>query len=294
MRPLCIYHANCVDGFASAWVVNRFFNGEVEFFAAKYGSLPPAAVGRHVIIVDFSYPADTLKLMGDMSLGVLVLDHHKTAQEMLAEFVEPMELWTEPRHDKGKSTKAVRAHFDMNRSGAGMTWDYFFRGVPRPMLVDLVEDRDLWRFKKIGTREIHSLLTGDEMTFQRMTELNEELECNSATFMGLIDKGAAIDRAHLQKCKELIEAARHMINLDGNAVPCCNAPTHMASDVGNMLCQGWPFAVTYWDRPDGKRSYSLRSTSESMDVGEIAKRHGGGGHRNAAGFEVTAPKYVFE
>ncbi len=36
----------------------------------------------------------------------------------------------------------------------------------------------------------------------------------------------------------------------------------------------------------GKTAWSLRSTEEGIDVSEIAKRHGGGGHRNAAGFRA--------
>ena len=33
-------------------------------------------------------------------------------------------------------------------------------------------------------------------------------------------------------------------------------------------------------------TYSLRSMDDRMDVSEIAKDNGGGGHRNAAGFRV--------
>lgn len=40
------------------------------------------------------------------------------------------------------------------------------------------------------------------------------------------------------------------------------------------------------DRNDGKRVFSLRSTPDGIDVSEIAKARGGGGHRNAAEFVV--------
>ena len=32
--------------------------------------------------------------------------------------------------------------------------------------------------------------------------------------------------------------------------------------------------------------FSLRSTDDGLDVSEIAKQYGGGGHRNASGFTV--------
>jgi phosphoesterase RecJ-like protein len=38
--------------------------------------------------------------------------------------------------------------------------------------------------------------------------------------------------------------------------------------------------------PDGSHKISLRSRGE-VDVEKIARHHGGGGHRNAAGFTMT-------
>lgn len=56
-------------------------------------------------------------------------------------------------------------------------------------------------------------------------------------------------------------------------------------DAGHLLCKGEAFAGCYWDTPKG-RVFGLRSTDEGVDVSEIAKQFGGGGHRNAAGFTV--------
>ena len=50
-----------------------------------------------------------------------------------------------------------------------------------------------------------------------------------------------------------------------------------------------PFGACYFDRGDGKRQWSLRSRDGAVDVAKVAKRHGGGGHRNAAGFEESIP-----
>jgi nanoRNase/pAp phosphatase (c-di-AMP/oligoRNAs hydrolase) len=49
--------------------------------------------------------------------------------------------------------------------------------------------------------------------------------------------------------------------------------------------------MSWWQRADGKFQYSLRSRNhlkegdDSFDVSELAKLMGGGGHKNAAGFE---------
>jgi len=53
--------------------------------------------------------------------------------------------------------------------------------------------------------------------------------------------------------------------------------------------KGEPFAACYMDTPEG-RVYSLRSSDDGLDVGEIAKKFGGGGHKHAAGLELTSIK----
>jgi nanoRNase/pAp phosphatase (c-di-AMP/oligoRNAs hydrolase) len=60
----------------------------------------------------------------------------------------------------------------------------------------------------------------------------------------------------------------------------------MASDAGNLLAQDEPFAVCYWDDRE-KRVFSLRSVAQGVDVSEIARAFGGGGHRQAAGFSLS-------
>ncbi len=66
---------------------------------------------------------------------------------------------------------------------------------------------------------------------------------------------------------------------------------HYASDAGNELLKLHPravFAGTWLRRADGFIQWSLRSEDAREDVAEIAKKFGGGGHRNAAGFQVPA------
>jgi hypothetical protein len=48
-----------------------------------------------------------------------------------------------------------------------------------------------------------------------------------------------------------------------------------------------PFAMGWYQRGDGRYAYSLRSRGD-FDVSELAKKYGGGGHKNAAGFLVES------
>ena len=90
-----------------------------------------------------------------------------------------------------------------------------------------------------------------------------------------------------QKVAEIGRLSRRGM-IDGNEVPLCNCPPMFASEVGHWLLEEnpfAPFAATYSDQ--GKsRGYSLRSRDDRLNVSEIARKFGGGGHRNAAGFGV--------
>ena len=59
--------------------------------------------------------------------------------------------------------------------------------------------------------------------------------------------------------------------------------SNLISEIGNVLSKRYPFVVMYFDTPS-IRKFELRSSS--VDVSEIAKLHGGGGHKFAAGFRV--------
>ena len=65
-----------------------------------------------------------------------------------------------------------------------------------------------------------------------------------------------------------------------------NCPPHLVSDVGHELAnRSGTFGLLWSLDKDGRCNCSLRSNG-NYDVSAIAKAFGGGGHKNAAGFEV--------
>ncbi|SDF23385.1 DHH family phosphoesterase [Phytopseudomonas seleniipraecipitans] len=274
MKTLCIYHANCADGFGAAWVVRVALGpANVEFHPGSYGAPAPDVEDRDVIIVDFSYKLPELLQLAQSARSVLILDHHKTAAEDLAQippapahYAEWLE-WQQP----------LGAVFDMNRSGAGLAWDYFFAS-DRPALINHIEDRDLWRFELANTRPIMANVFSYPQDFEVWDRLMD------MPMQSHWQAGETIERKHAKDLADQLKNARRL-TIGGHDVPALNAPYFMASDAGHALTQGEPFAAVYSDTPKG-RIFSLRSTDEGLDVSEIAKTYGGGGHRNAAGFTV--------
>lgn len=280
----CIYHDNCIDGFTAAWAVHLVYPTGVTFYAAKYGSKPPLHLMDHqtdVVIVDFSYPRDQLLLIGKVARSVLVLDHHKTAMEELSGFDACPSTGAKNNMRSGD----LKVLFDMHRSGAGIAWDYFHDDRPRPKLIHLVEDRDLWKFQLRGAKELHEVLSLNDKTFETWGGTHDDLESDEEQ---VFRRGAVLLRKHRQLVNAAVENS-WMMDFEGFYIPVANAAPNLASDVGNDLAVNHPFAMVYIDGPDG-RSVSLRSAKPvGVDVSAIAKKYGGGGHKHAAGFKIIRP-----
>lgn len=274
MIDLVLYHANCPDGFCAAWVLRTAFP-EATFTPAYYGQRPPKVRGKHVLIVDFSYPRATLEAMRTEAASLQVLDHHKSAQAEL----EGLPYCV----------------FDMDRSGARLAWDHLailgllpqkFHGWDTHLfelgeahwLVDYVQDRDLWRWELPQSRAINAALSSYQRDFAVWSMLARR------TPDDMIKEGEAIVRYQQTVIDTHVRNAT-LISLQGHTVPIVNATT-LQSEIGNALCENKPFSVTWFDRQDGSRQFSLRSREDGVDVSEIAKIYGGGGHRNAAGFTI--------
>lgn len=267
---ICIYHASCQDGLAAAWAIRQRFPNVI-CIPAQYGDTPPPVLGKHVVIVDFSYPRDVLIALKAVTASLTVLDHHKSAMEDL-----------QPLLDE----RIIDGVFDMEKSGARLAWEWAWGlGREAPWLISYVEDRDLWRFRLDGTYEIMAWLFSYPFDLDFMTEAAKKLE-NPGPRLEIVREGGAILRSVEKSITELLDAATRSMVIGGRKVPVANVPYAWASQAGHVLAEGNDFAACYFDRTDGKRQFSLRS-QHGFDVSAVARLYGGGGHAAAAGF--TAP-----
>ena len=259
-KPLVIYHGKCLDGMTAAWAVKKAL-GDGDYISASHGEAPPDVVGRDVVIVDFSYKRAIMETMFQDAKSLLVLDHHKSAQADL--------------------DGLPFATFDMERSGAGMAWDYFNHGQPRPALVNLVEDGDLWRHALQGTREFELRLNMEPMNFDCWDRIGRMSAQELAAF---IAEGSILKQAFDSEVAALLND-RYSVTLAGEVGLAVNATSRYSSDLGHYLAELSGNFGMVWRQLDGILKISLRSTGD-YDVALLAAKFGGGGHRNAASFTV--------
>lgn len=261
-KTLVLYHGNCYDGFGAAWCAWSKFEDEADYKAVNYGDKFPEEIYNYdtVYILDFSFPRAKLLEIADKVNKVVLLDHHKTAEEDLRDLVHPN----------------LEIVFDMNRSGTGITSDYFFRD--RSKFINCIEDRDLWRFKYPETKFIHAALVSYPFDFNVWSYLSKNTPKLAA-------EGEILIRMEDSLVAKICSKS-WIRDLAGYKVPTVNTTAHW-SEVGHYLLDKYPeapFASCFTEFEDNFM-WSLRSNGD-FDVSTIAKQFGGGGHKNAAGFRI--------
>jgi uncharacterized protein len=268
---LIIYHAHCPDGFAAALAANLWFEQQgltkqVTYHAARHGTLPPDCDNMEVYIVDFSYKRDTLISLCQQANKVILIDHHISALKDL----ENLE----------QEQPNLEVHFDMEHSGAILTWNYFFNSSA-PLLFQHVEDRDIWKFDLADTNDVMSAVVSHPMEFKLWKSwLSDESSLDRLKL-----EGKVLNRERNKLIHKYKKRARTG-KIAGFTIPIVNAPSSIASDLLQELSNNHPFAASYEDRED-RRIWQLRSSGDQgLDVSEIASQYGGGGHKRASGFSA--------
>lgn len=275
-HPILVLHHDDLDGWCGAWLLSRAFErSRMTFQAVQYGDPAPSddALRGHrtLLIVDFSFPRQVLErlaaLMGENHIGVF--DHHITAEE----------------HLRGLPYAA----FDLNQSGCSLVYRWLHSSpvTQRPLLdyqvasaAIHVEDRDLWRFSDHRTRpycEWLNTLPKDIKAWDAIT---------ATPYQEILRMGDAIIR-YRDNLVERASMESVPVEFAGYTVPAVNA-SNLVSEVAHAILErepSWPFVIV-WQAIGNSVLVHLRSGEGGVDVGELAKRFGGGGHKRAAGFLV--------
>jgi oligoribonuclease NrnB/cAMP/cGMP phosphodiesterase (DHH superfamily) len=271
MKPLVLYHGGgCADGFCAAFVAWLKLKDKADYRPVNYGEPFPAESqqNRDLFILDFSYSREVLMTAARRwcERDIVVLDHHKSAQKELESL--------------GASNLGVK--FDLTKSGAMLAWEYFFPDKAVPWLVEYTQDRDLWQWRLPNSKAVSAFIKSYPFDLELWKAWNSSIPGEPVWF-DYINQGSAILRYQAQVVEQHVKNAIE-IEMDGHKVLSLNATT-MISEIGEKLCEGRPFSATWFQRVDGKRIWSLRSRKDGVDVSEIARKHGGGGHPGASGFE---------
>lgn len=279
MNRVVIYHDNCQDGFGAAFAFYKHgqqFDREYLFVPGQYGKpLPEVVEGAIVYLADFSYKLPQMKELLEKAAAVVLLDHHKSAIDEL--ILGPDNLIGNP--------KFSYTHCTTEWSGAAICWDYLFPDQHFPLMIAHISDRDCWKFEIDGTEEYCEYLFNQPYDFHHWDEICTQTSNNEELYTEMLLGGESLLRLKNKMTEEIRNSAMTTGVIGGITMPVTNASYHFASGLGELNKRVFDASASYFINKDGEVVFSLRSAQ--MDVQEIAKRYGGGGHKNSAGFKTT-------
>lgn len=269
--PLVLYHGRgCPDGFGAALAAWLFYGDKAEYVGLDHGDVQsvadlPALAGRSVYVLDFSFSAEILSAIDERAARLVMLDHHKSAAEKLTGF----------------ACRCGVVHFDMDKSGAHLAWEFFHPHTPMPALLQYVEDRDIWKWEFPESAAFLSALDMEEQSFERWREIASFTPEQLERFMA---RGSAMDEKYRKLCADIAEGAQPLVfnGIEGLMV---NAPGMFHSLVGDILSAKTGTFALMWSAGAKGVKAGLRS-QRNFDCIALAESMGGGGHAQACGFKM--------
>lgn len=273
------YHSADLDGHCSGAICREFLEkagAQPKMRGINYGDpFPIDEIGAddRVYVVDFCLQPEAQMLELKGKCGELIwIDHHKSSIEALKDF----------------DCLGIRRVGD---AACELCWEYFDSDLQVPYAVTLLGRYDVWdnADKEKWDNEIYPFQMG--MRLYPTDPATEVLIWRDAVFGGgkfddILASGHAIVSYQTESNKKLMKNSFEIdfegmrwivVNGVGNSQifesRYDSTKHHGMLVFENVRGQFWTI-ILYSDRPD-------------VDVSVIAKKHGGGGHKGASGFQCT-------
>lgn len=280
----CFYHSADLDGHCSGAIV-KYKYPECELIGINYGDPFPWHTLKDefgsIFLVDFSLqPFEKMvKLQRLVGHRLIWIDHHISA-------MKDHRMWI----DDHQAFLFIDGMRSVGQAGCELTWEYMFPYEPVPPLVELLGRYDVWDHSDPRTLPLQYGLRIYE------TRPEDSMDSWSEWFKAfpfhILKEGETILRYIQQDNKKYCSACSFDIDFDGlRCIAVNRALTNSQVFDSVWDSEKYDAMLTFaWL----KRSWrvSLYSDREDIDVSQIAKAHGGGGHKGAAGFQCNVLPFV--
>jgi uncharacterized protein len=301
-----IYHHNDNDGYLSAAIIDMFLRqcetGEIEYAVGDYEGnyrIDMMEKAETIYILDYSLPNAIMDRYFDK---IVWIDHHESAMRSLGV--------VESQH--GKEFAGIR---EIGKSGALLTWeycahsrcaDYFFvkpesfeqywPGKKPPLVVELVNDRDVWAWKMgDDTAAFHEV---SRMFMTNLYKWQALLKSDDQTGLE-INYGYKLLSYIRDVVDTYIDSFSFKMDFFGFKAIVINGSAVMSGELHKRMREQNPdckLAVVFtWTR-NNQIKVSLYKNDDftgkrEANMYHLAQHFGGGGHKGAAGFYIEPSKW---
>lgn len=291
MANICFYHNADIDGHGSGAVVRYALGGNVDLKGINYNKPLPVtpAAGDKVYFVDFSPTDEQVAEMlcnGVLAADIIVIDHHEKVKERLAEFGVGGLI-------KSSSDEPVK------KAGIELCWEYFFPDKPAPIWLAYLSAYDTFDKQRFDWKDLvmpfqwgmraEPTWPNTDACYMRWLEW---FDCSitevEARIKDTIKAGKIILAYQRQQDKRAMSRAI-TVTFEGVTFIACSGVTgsqpfitsfNPAKGHQAMMAFNYNGPLNLWD-------VSMYGHDDNnIDLSEIARRFGGGGHKSACGFKI--------
>ena len=198
---------------------------------------------------------------------------------------------------KDELTKAgCQCHFsEHDQTISDYLWNHCFPGKSTPVFLKHVYDYMRWEFKLNNSLAIHYAYENIDSKFGNNSQgwFNALLSDDAYILNRMIEEGKQIEQYLLIVHGQLNKELCFKTTLEDHSLICANIPGVNSLFFSKFQdIYSFDAAVVFGYQPSIHRiRHTIYRINEDIDVGTIAKQHGGGGHAYAAGF--TTPGFLF-
>lgn len=291
---ILIYHHSDSDGYLAASVASLFLtqggyaqwdnpdsrkvDGHhlLKFRVGDYG-------GNHdeeamdwadtIYVLDYCLPP---KYMDKYFNKIRWIDHHQSS-------IDQMKV-IETSH-----AKPIAGLREIGKSGCLLTWEWFYPGVKPPLVVQLVNDRDIWAWE-FGD-DTAAFSEASRLFMRDCTSWQQLLKSDDLTITKL-NQG----KGFLEYIRFIVDNYNDALSwegyFEGHPAVFLNGSSLLSGEIHKRIRDDHPnvmFALLFTAKGDQVRVSLYRNDKyKTFYVNKIAEKYGGGGHPGAAGFHTDS------
>jgi oligoribonuclease NrnB/cAMP/cGMP phosphodiesterase (DHH superfamily) len=274
-----VYHSADLDGKMSAAIV-RSKLPDALLVPWNYGDdIPDFAEDAQLYFVDVCFPMDKMIELAK-NHPVVLLDHHKTVLE----------------HPRFPELAAIAncTLCAIGQAGCELTWTAFYEGTNAPFVVRCLGRYDVWDKSfskgKVTWEDLCCLQL--VMRHATVNDLRLALHDNEEETTERMKEGRSISDYVTCQREEMAERYAYVIKIDGIQCACMNSAERGSKVIEHYAEEHKCPLMFVYTHTKQKFFCSFYSTDTSIDCSDIAKRYGGGGHKGAAGCEMTISQFL--
>lgn len=298
-KILVVYHRADFDGLF-CWQIAKLFLGEMaEYVGWDYGDAKLVFPSdKTVYVLDLS--PECFETATISFADMIWIDHHKSAIEKW-----PGNSIKGYRIDGVAACRLAWQWFTRSVSCESLPckFDYVDRKVEEPYAVRLAGEYDIWDKRDPNAEAFQFGLRLKELTDWDWAQMLDMTIEDSLTHMqhsqiysnGLLQNGFLLQRYQQETDAGVVKFRSFLVEFEGlkflalNTAR-CNSLTFAVRDVpetGHEALMGF-----YWNGSAWSISLYHAKHRTDLDLSEIAKKFGGGGHRGACGFRISGKNTV--